>query len=153
MSAKDRPKTPTSPHLHGHLVYTGCYNHDRIPLLFVHLSNEATKKHDCYIYYELEATGQHSIEGVESETSADMTFAEHGWVRDVEEFKRICNNHPTPQVGPEEAIFKKWRNTLVEFLDANPGGCLWTSAVELENRVAYYNGSEVASGGKVEKEG
>lgn len=132
MSVEDRPNTPTSPHLNGHLVYTGHYYEERIPKLFVHLSRDLLRDQDCYIYMKAMTGGQSSVVGGAVDISADVIIAEHGWVRDVEEFKKICNNHPIPQCGPDESLFEKWRDTLRYFLEKEHTGVLWTSAVGVE---------------------
>ncbi|KAF2443887.1 hypothetical protein P171DRAFT_486599 [Karstenula rhodostoma CBS 690.94] len=115
-------------HIHGHLVSTGFYNEDKVPQLFVHLSKRSIDNHDCLVYSELEDLGKQGIRGDPWKPSADVIIEEHGWFRDIEVFMQICKTHPTPQGGPGEKIFVKWRDTLLEHLDAQYSGGLWTKA-------------------------
>ncbi|KAF1979692.1 hypothetical protein BU23DRAFT_446130 [Bimuria novae-zelandiae CBS 107.79] len=118
------PDSIFDPHINGHLVSTRIYNYDLITRLFIHLSQKAITNHKCYVYsYDVARQG---ITGVPPEESEDSTVQERGWFRDVAVFTQICTNHAIPNGQTPEEIFIHWRDSLLEFLDTNNSGGLWT---------------------------
>lgn len=111
-------------HVNGHLVCTGKFDYEPQPRLYIHLSSAATSQHQCYCFsYNPD---QNIIVGARKPKSARHVSHEHGWFRDVEIFKKICAAHPVPEGRTSQERFKKWRETLLEFLNANHSGGLWT---------------------------
>jgi hypothetical protein len=118
------PNSVPDPHSNGHLVSSGMYGKDSVQALFIHQSGVATRKHWRAVYYY--NVYKQKIVGPLSETSTEFNIEEHGWFRDLAIIKEICKNHPIPNGSDPQEIFIDWRASLLNFLDTNHSGGLWT---------------------------
>lgn len=94
-----------------------------IQRLFIHVSSQVTKAHNCQVYsYNV---ANQKIKGIVG-PSASTTVVEHGWVRDLDIIRQICANHSTPN-GEKSQIesFSIWRDSLLAFLDTYHSRTLW----------------------------
>ncbi|KAH7110126.1 hypothetical protein B0J11DRAFT_448508 [Dendryphion nanum] len=118
------PDRVSDPHTNGHLVSTGFYIDNKVQQLAIHVSLKATTNHNCHSYlYNVDNQG---IDEVFSKRSADFTIKEHGWFRNVAIFRQICAKHPVPNGKSPQEIFTNWQHSLLDYLDTNHSGGLWT---------------------------
>jgi hypothetical protein len=122
-------RSGSDPHKHGHLVSTGFYERDGVHRMFIHLSSPSIGQHECLVYscdYSQVTGGFQVTGGDQPSPSADRTVQEHGWFRDTNLFRQICNNQPAPTGQNSRAAFENWRDNLLAFLDATHRGGMWT---------------------------
>jgi hypothetical protein len=115
---------PTDPHIKGHLVSTGMKESDHELRLVIHEYGPTYMNHACRVYWP-NKDSQGACQSAPSQ-SLDITIEEHGWFHDVDTFEHICKNHPVPKGRNEQETFRKWRDSLLTFLDKEHGGGQWT---------------------------